>query len=116
MHSTKVFSVLEVQARPLEQSKFGRCSPILICFSSFGEVPSGLTKVPSTFAKYFNRTGVRNAISLPKIEFKSKPVKAIKLQATSTGQNLLYRIAEKEDGRAVTIHDLMIINGVMTDE
>ena len=64
MHSIEICPILEVQARPLEQNEFGKCSPNLICFSSFGEVPSGLTKVPSTFAKCFDRTGVWNAIRM----------------------------------------------------
>lgn len=71
------------------------------------------------FVKYNDRDWLNQKfreLEIAKIEFKSKPVKSIKLQATSTGQNLLYRIAEEEDGRALTIHDRMIVNGTMTDE
>ena len=71
------------------------------------------------FVKYDDRDWLNqkfHELEIAKIEFKSKPVNAIKLQATSTSQNLLYRIAEEEHGRAVTIHDQMIVNGVMTDE
>ncbi len=71
------------------------------------------------FVKYDDRDWLNqkfHELEIARIGFKSKPVKAIKLQATSNCQNLLCRIAEEEDERAVTVHDRIIVNGIMTDE
>jgi hypothetical protein len=101
--------------------RFPRASPkfFLHLPNNLIELEFGMQLTFPKFVKYDDRDWLNqkfHELEIAKIEFKSKPVKVIKLQATSTGQNLLYRIVEEEDGRAVTIHDRMIINGIMTDE